>query len=137
VAQRGKQTLEVEANPAPVFGDIDDLGIMVRNLLDNALRHGPAGTRVRLRTGVEGEGAARVATLVVADDGPGIPAEERERVFERFYRSGNGNGHRAQGIGMGLSLVQRVVAAHGGSLRCGVGLDGRGCGIEIRLPAKR
>ena len=74
-----------------------------------------------------------MATLLVADDGPGIADGDRERVFERFYRAGDG--HRAQGIGMGLSLVERVVTAHGGRLHSGVGLDGRGFGVEIRLPA--
>jgi signal transduction histidine kinase len=87
-----------------------------------------------METGVETEGTARLARLVVADDGPGIPEEEHGRVFERFYRTGDGQ--RAQGIGMGLSLVQRVVASHRGTLRCGVGLEGRGFGVEIRLPAR-
>ncbi|UYB54290.1 ATP-binding protein [Xanthomonas sp. AM6] len=132
-ALRGGQSIEVEGGHAPVHGDIDDLGILVRNLLDNALRHGGQGTRVRLETRVENEGRAPVAILTVADDGPGIAEDERERVFERFYRAGTG--HRAQGIGMGLSLVERVVASHGGRLRCGAGLDGHGFGVEIRLPA--
>lgn len=133
VALRSDQSIEVEGGYAPVYGDIDDLGILVRNLLDNALRHGGPGTRVRLKTGLEGEGHARMATLVVADDGPGIPVGEHEQVFERFYRAGDG--HRALGSGMGLSLVERVVSSHGGRLRCGVGLDGGGFGIEIWLPA--
>jgi signal transduction histidine kinase len=133
VALRSDQSIEVEGGHAPVYGDIDDLGILVRNLVDNALRHGGSGTRVRLKTGLEGEGHARMATLVVADDGPGIPVGEHEQVFERFYRAGDG--HRTQGIGMGLSLVERVVVSHGGRLRCGAGLDGRGFGVEIWLPA--
>ena len=132
-ALRAGQSIEVEGGHAPVHGDIDDLGILVRNLLDNALRHGGPGTRVRLETRVEDEERAPVAILTVADDGPGIAEGEHERVFERFYRAGTG--HRAQGIGMGLSLVERVVASHGGRLRCGAGLDGRGFGVEIRLPA--
>ncbi|EIT72246.1 MULTISPECIES: sensor histidine kinase [Hydrocarboniphaga] len=132
LALRNDQSIEVEAGHAPVHGDIDDLGILVRNLLDNALRHGGPGTRVRVETRVEVEEDARMATLIVADDGPGIAHGDRERVFERFYRAGDGL--RAQGIGMGLSLVERVVAAHGGRLYSGVGLDGRGFGVEIRLP---
>lgn len=132
VARRGGQSIEVEGGYAPVHADIDDLGILVRNLLDNALRHGGPGTRVRLTTGVEGEGQARMATLTVADDGPGISDNEHQRVFERFYRAGEGR--RSQGIGMGLSLVERVVASQGGRLNSGSGLDGRGFGIEIRLP---
>jgi signal transduction histidine kinase len=133
IAKRGGQTIEVEVHRAPVQGDIDDLGILVRNLLDNALRHGGPGTRVRVATSIDGEGATRTARLVVADDGPGIPDGERERVFERFYRVRDG--HRAGGIGMGLALVERVVASHAGTLHCGAGLDGRGFGVEIRLPA--
>ena len=134
VAAREGRTLELELRHAPVRGDIDDLGILVRNLLDNALRHGGDGARVRLSTGVVAEGDARIGVLRVADDGPGIPDADRERVFERFYRGANG--HRSAGIGMGLSLVQRVVSAHGGAVRCTVGIDGRGCAIEVRLPLR-
>jgi len=133
-AARNGRALDVELHHAPVRGDIDDLGILVRNLLDNALRHGGPGTRVRLTTEVVVEGDARVALLRVQDDGPGIAEADRERVFERFYRAGGGQ--RASGIGMGLSLVQRVVAAHGGQVRCVGGIDGRGCGMEVRLPAR-
>lgn len=135
VAQRGGQSIEVDARPAPVHGDIDDLGILVRNLVDNALRHGGAGTRVRLTTGTDGERGDRVATLVVADDGRGIAEADHARVFERFHRTADS--HRVPGIGLGLSLVQRVVASHGGRLQCGVGLDGRGFRVEIRLPSAR
>jgi two-component system, OmpR family, sensor histidine kinase QseC len=134
VAVRAGRALELDLRHAPVRGDIDDLGILVRNLLDNALRHGGDGARVRLSTGVVVEGDARIGVLRVADDGPGIPEADRDRVFERFYRGGNG--HRTSGIGMGLSLVQRVVAAHGGQVRCEAGIDGRGCGIEVRLPLR-
>ncbi|PZQ10841.1 MAG: hypothetical protein DI564_15225 [Rhodanobacter denitrificans] len=133
LAQRAGRTIEIENRHAPVRGDIDELGIMVRNLLDNALRHGTPGTRVRVETRLDGEGHDRRATLIVADDGPGIPDSESRRVFERFYRAENGR--RTQGIGLGLSLVERVVASHGGQVRCGVGLDGRGLGVEIQLPA--
>ena len=133
LAQRDGRLIEVAGEHAPVHGDIDDLGIMVRNLLDNALRHGDSGTRVRLETRLEGVGTMRMATLIVADNGTGIPDGDRERVFERFYRAENG--HRRSGVGMGLSLVERVVASHKGHLRCGIGLDGRGFGVEIRLPA--
>lgn len=131
VASREGRVLELELHHAPVRGDIDDLGILVRNLLDNALRHGGPGARVRMSTAVAAQGDACAAVLRVEDDGPGIAEADRERVFERFYRGVNG--HRTSGIGMGLSLVQRVVAAHSGTLHCGAGIDGRGCGIEVRL----
>ncbi|KPN16845.1 hypothetical protein AO715_01760 [Xanthomonas sp. Mitacek01] len=129
------QTLEVEVRHAPVRGDIDDLGILVRNLLDNALRHGGPGARVRLQTSIDRDADPAWVLLRVEDDGPGIEASERERVFERFYRAGDRP--RASGIGLGLSLVKRVVAAHDGTVVCRSGLDGRGCGIEVRLPLAR
>ncbi|HUD42040.1 MAG TPA: ATP-binding protein [Dokdonella sp.] len=132
LALRAGRTIEIENRHAPVRGDVDELGILVRNLLDNALRHGAPGTRVRVETRLEDEGRSRVAVLVVADDGPGIPDGEAGRVFERFYRAENGR--RTHGIGLGLSLVERVVASHGGRVRCGIGLDGRGLSVEIRLP---
>jgi two-component system, OmpR family, sensor histidine kinase QseC len=106
------------------------------------MHHAPAdawpvsvpGARVRLSMASVAEGDRRMALLRVQDDGPGIPEHDRERVFERFYCTDGGR--RAPGFGMGLSLVQRVVAAHGGQVRCEAGIDGRGCGIEVRLPLR-
>lgn len=132
IALRNRQSIEVEREHAPVMGDFDDLGILVRNLLDNALRHGGPGTRVRLNTFVDGEEHPPIATLVVADDGPGIDVGDQERMFERFYRAEKSN--RPNGIGLGLSLVSRVVTSHGGKLHCGPGLDGDGFGITIQFP---
>lgn len=106
------------------------LMLVATNLVENAVKYGTAGGSVLVSVVARPDGTE----LVVEDDGPGLPAEERERVFERFYRGGNG--HRASGIGMGLSLVQRVVAAHGGRVRCVAGIDGHGCGVEVRLPLR-
>jgi signal transduction histidine kinase len=78
---------------------------MVRNLVDNALRYGPPGGTVRITT--EGN------QLVVEDEGPGIPLEERQKVFERFYRLVES---RASGSGLGLSIVQRIVELHDGHI---------------------
>jgi len=133
LAQRSGQRIDVDVVSVPVQGDIDDLGILVRNLLDNALRHGGPGTRVKLQTQLVEAQDQRQAVLIVADDGPGIAEADRKRVFERFYRAGAAG--RAHGIGMGLSLVERVVASHRGQLRCGSGLGGRGFGVEIQFPA--
>lgn len=132
VAQRGNQSIELAIDYVPVHGDIDDLGILIRNLIDNALRHSGAGSKVRIETRIENDGGVPMAILFVADNGPGIEDHNYDRLFERFYRAQKG--HRPHGIGMGLSLVERVVVSHGGRIHCSVGLDGLGLGIEIKLP---
>ena len=85
----------------------DGLRLLVDNLLENALRHGRPGGRVEVSVAVDHD----TALLTVDDDGPGIPVEERERVFERFARGG---GTRASGSGLGLALVAQQAAVHGG-----------------------
>jgi two-component system, OmpR family, sensor histidine kinase QseC len=85
------------------------LRVMLRNLVDNAVRYSHAGTRVIVA--VERKDAQ--AAVTVADEGPGIPADERERVFERFYR---GLGSGVEGTGLGLSIVKRIADIHGASV---------------------
>ena len=103
------------AGPATVEGNPDELHRMVLNLLENAVRHTPAGTRVWLRL----EAGDERVKLVVADDGPGLPEGMEEGVFERFVR-GEGPADRAMangtGTGLGLSIVRAVATAHGGSV---------------------
>jgi signal transduction histidine kinase len=93
--------------PVEVIGLEFGLAALVRNLLDNAARYSPQQGNVRVETG-ELNGEALVA---VDDSGPGIPAEERERVFERFYRLQSSSG--TDGSGIGLSIVRSVARAHG------------------------
>jgi signal transduction histidine kinase len=95
------------------------------NLLANAVQHGasPDGARVR----VHAERAN--AVLEVIDHGPGVPTEDRERIFERFYQSGE----RGTGLGVGLYLVHAIVTTHGGTVQ--VESDkGRGTSFIVRLP---
>jgi signal transduction histidine kinase len=76
----------------------------------------------------------------VIDDGPGIPAEERERVFERLYRTDPSRarvGEAATGAGLGLAIVRAIAEAHGGAVRAGAGPDGRGTRIDLLLPGFR
>ena len=80
-----------------------------RVLVENALVHTPAGTVVRVSTAVDGGRA----TLTVADDGPGIPAEAHERIFERFYRL---DGGRASGSGLGLAIARELAEVMGGRI---------------------
>ena len=119
--------LTVEASPAVVQGARDDLHRMTLNLLENAIRHTPPGTHVHARVS-NGSGRAR---LIVEDDGPGVPAELRERIFERFVR---GEGDRGGSFGLGLSIVKAVATSHGGDVRLETP-DGGGTRFVVELPA--
>lgn len=131
MAARRGQTLAVHAEPADVRGDLDDLGILARNLLDNAVRYAGEGARIEIACGLDAGGAQ--AWLAVRDNGPGVPPEERGRIFERFFRGSHGNGERGSGIG--LSLVQRIAQAHEATLRAGDGIAGRGFGCTVGFRA--
>jgi two-component system, OmpR family, sensor kinase len=113
-----------------VIGDEDSLRIMLGNLIDNAIRHTPDGGTITTR--VAGDNAD--AMLEVEDTGPGIPADQRERVFDRFYRV---PGHDAgeDGSGLGLAIVKRVVERHRGHIELKSGASGTGLRVAIRLPA--
>ena len=115
--------VEVESG-ATVRGQRDGLRTMLGNLVDNALRYTPAGGRVDVIVGTE----AGRPVLRVADSGPGIPLEERERVFDRFHR---GEQATAPGTGLGLAIVQRVAERHGAAVRLADGPGGRG--LEARI----
>lgn len=121
---------DAEAMPAVVHGDADLLAVLARNLVDNAVRYVGEGGRVDVSV----LPAATGASLVVADDGPGLPAEERPRVFDRFYRSlGTGQ----EGSGLGLSIVARIAELHGATIALGPGLCGRGLSVTVGFPAAR
>lgn len=110
-----------------VLGDSAGLAKVVRNLLDNAVRH--AATRVTV--GLRGEGTS--VTLTVADDGPGIAPADRERIFERFTRLDDARSRDAGGAGLGLAIVRDVVHGHGGSVKVA---DNRpGARFVVTLPA--
>jgi signal transduction histidine kinase len=97
--------------PVQVAGDPEQLERVVRNLLDNAVRHARERITVTLSAGPAG-----AAVLTVADDGPGIPAADAERVFERFTRLDDARGTRDGGAGLGLSIARDIAERHGGSL---------------------
>jgi len=116
-----------------VDGVASEMESVVRNLLDNATRHGRTKVRVTLGT-VEVDGVDPVVRLVVEDDGPGISSEERGRVFERFARLEEGRERDAGGAGLGLALTQRIVEAHGGTIRI-ESSDLGGAAFVVELPA--
>ena len=111
LAQARRQTLALEApEPRPVSGDRAALYALLRNLVDNALRYSPEGGAVTVTVG----GAPQAPLLTVDDSGPGIPAAERARVFDRFWRRASGQG---DGSGLGLAIVQAVAQRHHATLR--------------------
>jgi two-component system OmpR family sensor kinase/two-component system sensor histidine kinase QseC len=120
-------TLELFAEaPVSVTGDKTALAGLVRNLADNAVRYSPPGSRVELRVTQQ----AGAAQLQVDDAGPGIPPEERERVFDRFYRRAGGD---EAGTGLGLAIVRSVAAMHGAAVELGsAGLGG--LRVTVRFP---
>jgi two-component system OmpR family sensor kinase len=113
-----------------VRGDAASIAMLIANLLDNALRYTPSGGRIDVT--IEDEHGR--AVLSVVDTGPGIPAAERERVFERFHRArGDDDGH-SMGSGLGLSIVRRIADAHGATVRLEDGPDGRGLAVRVTFP---
>ncbi|WP_426077097.1 sensor histidine kinase [Janthinobacterium sp. PSPC3-1] len=128
VAEQQRRTLVIAATPCQIACDIDEIGILLRNLIDNALRFAPPGGRVRIACGH----AENQVYLEVADDGPGVPEAERERIFQRFHRLAEGNNGRGSGIG--LSLVAAIARLHRAGIVTGAGLDGRGFCVRILFP---
>jgi len=115
----------------PVLGDRTALGTAVDNLLDNAVKYSPAGQRVRIDVGADHD----EAWIAVTDQGPGIPADETERIFERFYRTDKNRSRELGGTGLGLSIVKNVVTAHRGRVLLDTAL-GQGSTFTIRLPCR-
>jgi signal transduction histidine kinase len=115
-AAQGGRRLQVAAlEEAPLAGDPVLLARLVGVLVDNALRYGAPGGTVELRVELRVEGTGDRVVLQVDDDGPGILPEERERIFDRFYR-GTAVRHRGPGSGLGLSIAAWIVARHDGTI---------------------
>jgi two-component system sensor histidine kinase TctE len=123
--------------PIEVLGDPDLLAEAIHNLIDNALQHRGEGRQVTVS--VEGGAdAGDPAHVRVVDDGPGIPAADRERVLERFHRAARADGAAADttrvGTGLGLAIVAEIVRGHGGRVRIDDGPGGVGTAVTIALP---
>jgi signal transduction histidine kinase len=123
----GKRLRLAREEAAGVWGDSTDLAHILDNLIENALRYCPPGTEVAVETSRDNGRA----TLRVCDDGPGIPPEDRTRVFERFYRGTNGR-RAGPGTGLGLAIVAELARRWGGEVRL---LDGPGTRVEASFPA--
>ncbi|MCX7174044.1 MAG: ATP-binding protein [Proteobacteria bacterium] len=125
----GKQiALELDAVDAAVMGNKTMLQILLRNLLDNAIRYTPAGGRVRVTLSADRSGVV----WRISDSGPGIPAAERELAFQRFHRGAAGQDQVVSGLG--LSIVQRIAELHGAKLALSDGESGRGLAVSVVFP---
>ena len=130
-ARDGGLTLSMDLASVPsVRGSARDLSLLVRNLVDNAIRYTRPGGRVDVSLSGEGE----EVVLSVADTGVGIPTRELPRIFERFYRVDRARSRETGGTGLGLSIAKHVIENHGGTVNVTSEL-GRGTRFEVRLPA--
>jgi two-component system OmpR family sensor kinase/two-component system sensor histidine kinase QseC len=121
IALEAKDAVDVDA-------DEDSLRILMRNLLDNAIRYTPEGGKVHVAVAINSDDSD-AAVLTVDDSGPGIPATERERAFQRFYR-GTREAGDGTGSGLGLAIVSNIAARHGAEVAL---LDGPLGGLRVRL----
>jgi signal transduction histidine kinase len=120
----------VQPGDLRVTGDSERLHQVISNLLENAVRHSPADGRVWLSAHAATEG---VTTIEVADEGPGIPADEADRVFERFHRVDPARSAREGGTGLGLAIARWIVDAHGGTIAVRE-REPHGCRVVVELP---
>lgn len=121
-------SVQVQGTPVTVTVDADKLGAAVANLLSNSIRFSPEGARIILDVSTTSRGVQ----VDVRDQGPGVAPGDRERIFEPFYRGERQPRDSVRGTGVGLSIVQEYVAAHGG--RASLLTDGTGAHFRIELP---
>jgi signal transduction histidine kinase len=134
----------IEGVPFELDLDAPAIQQVLVNLLDNAIKHSPAGATVEVAlfypdpapasSAGKASGGIPPVRLTVRDDGPGIPLEEQRLIFQRFYRRGTELRRETQGIGLGLAIVQYIVDAHGGSVRV-ESQPGNGSRFIVELPA--
>ena len=123
-------TAEVATEVGTVIADAGLASSVLANLLTNALKHSPAGTPIAVRASLDG----RSVVTTVSDRGPGVRAEDRDRIFDRFVQVRGSGGRAAAGVGLGLYLARRAVEAMGGELWCADAPDG-GAAFSFTLPA--
>lgn len=134
-ASQNKRSLFLDIHACTIQCDIDEIGILLRNLMHNAMRYTAEGGNVLVRCGYQASdnGApSRSIYLEVADNGPGVPDEEHEAIFERFHRAA---GTPVRGSGIGLSLVAGIAESHEAIIETGTGLEGRGLMVRVVFPA--
>jgi signal transduction histidine kinase len=128
-ASAGKRVVDRTDGPCPVLANAHDLDQVLDNLIENGIRYTPEGTEIAVETG-RGEGGW---TFAVADDGPGIPPADRDRIFERFYRGSAGK-QAGPGTGLGLAVVAELVRRWGGEVALSSPSNGTGTRFEATFP---
>ncbi len=132
VGEAMKKSIQLEfisnRNPAIVYGDQDKLMELAENLVENAILYTQAGGRVEARL----DGSSDCVSLVVEDNGPGIPEDQRQHVFERFYRI---LGTDVPGSGLGLAIVKEIAAKHNAEVSISSGDKGLGTLVRVRFPS--
>jgi signal transduction histidine kinase len=132
IARRNQRSIELNVEPCRIHCDVDEIGILVRNLIDNALRYTFTAGMVRVRCGYRDGSEASGAYLEIADDGPGVPAAEQSMIFERFHRATATSAVRGSGIG--LSLVARIASVHRARIETGAGIGDSGLAVRVLFP---
>jgi two-component system sensor histidine kinase TctE len=126
-ALQGNIDLGIDVHTVSIKADPSLLDDLVSNLVDNALKYTPAGGSVTVSAGqLNGK-----PFLAVEDSGPGIPADERQRVRQRFYRMPNSPGH---GSGLGLAIVDEIARIHDATVDIGPGASGAGTKVTLQFP---
>ena len=132
-ARGARLTVRYGHQPLPVSLDPDAFALVLNNLLDNAVKYGPGDVKpVTVSLRADGD----LVRLHVDDEGPGVPVEERERVFERFYRAGDELTRVSVGVGLGLHLVKTITEAMNGWVQVEQGPGGRGSRFTVVLPRR-
>ena len=129
-----RQDIQLDGERQPLTGDRFALSTLLHNLLANANRYTPPGGQVRVRTGSLADGRA---LLEVSDSGPGLPAGERERVFDRFYRVAGNRHQDPSGSGLGLSIVRLVADLHGATVEFDASPFDSGLTVRVLFPQAR
>ena len=121
--------LELEPDLPAIVADRERIVQVMMNVVSNAIKYTPDGGHITISAGRRGD----LVRMVVDDDGIGIPAADRPRIFERFYRVDKARSRQSGGTGLGLSIAKEIVALHQGSLRI---LDKEGPGLAVCLELK-
>lgn len=127
------RTVRFSGSDVHVRGNTSLLRSATENIIRNAARYTAAGTAVEVTLGTERQGDKQMAVLVVRDHGPGVPESELNKIFRAFYRVGAARDRETGGIGLGLAIADRVIRAHGGTIKA-VNAADRGLKVQAKIP---